>query len=85
MGVALREVLLNNLIEASKVEDKIAIYSKDRNITYSELYRRVSIISENIINTYGTANEVVGIRMADTLNAFALILALIFSNKTMKR
>lgn len=82
MGVALREVLLNNLIEASKVKDKIAIYSKDRNITYSELYRRVSIISENIINTYGTANEVVGIRMADTLNAFTLILALIFSNKT---
>lgn len=82
MGVALREILLNNLIEASNIKDKIAIYNKDQNITYSELYRRVSVISENIINTYGTTNEVFGIRMADTLNAFTLILALIFSNKT---
>ena len=82
MDVALRELLLNNLIEASKIKDKVAIYNKDQNITYSELYRRVSIISENIINTHGTTNEVFGIRMADTLNAFTLILALIFSNKT---
>lgn len=37
MDVALRELLLNNLIEASKIKDKVAIYNKDQNITYSEL------------------------------------------------
>ena len=41
----------------------------------------MSVISKNIVKTYGATNEVFAIRMKDTLNAFTLILALIFSNK----
>ena len=76
-----REMLLNNLKAFCDDEQKIAIYSKDCNISYKQLNDEVLDLSQNIIDNYGTDNEVIAVRMKDSLNSFEMILALLFSNK----
>ncbi|HEC2173371.1 TPA: non-ribosomal peptide synthetase [Staphylococcus delphini] len=77
-----RWILFNNLKEGSKIKDKIAIYSKKKNLTYREFYQRVSTISQNIIEKYGASNEIFAVRLENTFDAFILIWGLIFANKT---
>ncbi|MFA6939524.1 MAG: AMP-binding protein [Clostridiaceae bacterium] len=77
-----REMLLNNLQDFRDDNQKIAIYSKDNNITYNQLSYEVLNLSQKIIEKYGSDNQVFAIRMGDALNSFKMILALIFSNKT---
>lgn len=76
-----REILLNNLQAFCNDEQKIAIYSKDTNVSYKQLNDEVLNLSQHIIDSYGSDNEVIAVRMKDSLNAFEMILALLFSNK----
>lgn len=79
--VSYREKLLFNLLDES-IDEKIAIYSKNGNVTYGNLRKSVLNTTQKIGEKYGFENEVIAVRMSNIENAFKLILSLIFANKT---